>query len=171
MTRAYLALGANIGDRRANLLMALRWLAPHCRVVAVSSLYESKAMVLEGAAPAPDYLNAACAIETDLSPEDLLAHVKHIEHAIGRRPGARWAPRVIDIDILLYGDVAIATESLTIPHAGLPQRDFVLAPLAEIAGDAVHPALGRTVADLAADIEFAGLSYVEDASWAYTTKT
>jgi 2-amino-4-hydroxy-6-hydroxymethyldihydropteridine diphosphokinase len=102
MARAYLGLGANVGNRKANLKLALRWLAPACRVVAVSSLYRTEAVVPEGAPPGPDYLNAACEVETELSPEELLEQVKAIEHAIGRRPAERWAQRPIDIDILLY---------------------------------------------------------------------
>ena len=94
--------------------LALRWLARQCTIVAVSSLYRSEAVVLEGAEAGPDYLNAACEIATDLAPVDLLRFAKEIEHEIGRRPAGRWAPRAIDIDILLYGDVIVATQYVPI---------------------------------------------------------
>jgi 2-amino-4-hydroxy-6-hydroxymethyldihydropteridine diphosphokinase len=167
---AYLGLGANIGDRDANLRLALCWLAPACEVVAVSSLYASDAVVLPGAPPGPEFRNAVGAVETALSPAGLLALAKRVEHDIGRRPSARWAPRPIDIDILLYGDGALDDDApagrLTIPHPLLAERNFVLVPLAEIAPDAMHPALGRTIADLADDIDVAGLRWLAGPGWA-----
>jgi 2-amino-4-hydroxy-6-hydroxymethyldihydropteridine diphosphokinase len=143
VVRAYLGLGANIGNRAANMRLALRLLADAGEVAAVSSLYRSEAMVPEGAPPGPDYLNAVCALDTRLAPEELLAACKEIERRIGRRPGARWSPRPIDIDVLLYGGAVIATDTLTVPHPGIAARAFVQAPLREIAPDAVHPSLGR----------------------------
>ncbi|HXK34130.1 MAG TPA: 2-amino-4-hydroxy-6-hydroxymethyldihydropteridine diphosphokinase [Dehalococcoidia bacterium] len=164
--RVFLGLGSNIGDRRANMRAALRWLAPECDVVAVSSLYRSEAVVLEGQLPGPEYLNAACEVRTALSPDELLDHVKRIEHDIGRRPGERWAPRPIDIDVLLYGSRAIGTERLTIPHPLLGERAFVLAPLAEIARDVVHPAARRTIEEMARAAGHAGVERVAGPDWA-----
>ena len=89
--RVFLGLGSNLGNREQNLCTALRWLAPGCSVVAVSSLYRSGAMVLPDAPPGPDFLNAACEVVTALSPEDLLAHLQSIEHSLGRRAAPRWA--------------------------------------------------------------------------------
>jgi 2-amino-4-hydroxy-6-hydroxymethyldihydropteridine diphosphokinase len=166
MTRAYLGLGANLGDKRKNLREAVRRLAENATLVEVSSLYGSKAMVLEGAPPGPDYLNAAAAIDTELAPSDLLAFVKEIEHAIGRQPSERWAARPIDIDILLYGDDIIQSDDLVVPHVGLAERAFVLAPLAEIAADALHPVLRRAIGEIAEDADLSGLWYVEEPSWA-----
>ncbi len=158
--RVFIGLGANVGNRRENLRSALRRFAPECRLVAVSSLYRSDAVVLEGSPPGPDYLNAACEVETALPPEDLLLHLKRIEHAIGRRPAERWAPRPIDIDILLYGDRIIDTAALVVPHPRLVERNFVMTPLAELAGDVVHPVLGEPIGKLAEDVDFAGLEHI-----------
>lgn len=166
MTLVYLGLGANVGNRSGNLRMALRLLSRQGRIVAVSSLYRSEALVLEGQAPGPDFYNAACAVETDLGSGALLAFVKDIEREIGRRPAGRWAPRPIDIDILLYGDQVVDAEGLVIPHPALPERNFVLLPLAEIAPDVEHPGLHRLIAELADDADFAGLGHVAGPEWA-----
>lgn len=166
MTRVFLGLGANIGDREEHLRTVLRRLGTRCRIVAVSSLYRSAAVVLEGEAPGPDYLNAVCEIETDLTPSELLALAKEIEHAIGRRPAARWAPRPIDIDILLYGDETIDTPELTVPHPRIAERNFVLVPLAELAPDAVLTALGRTAGALVEEADYGGLEHIAGPEWA-----
>ena len=164
--RAFLGLGANIGNREANLRLALRWLARECTVLAVSSLYRSEAVVFKGAPPGPDYLNAACEIETALGPEELLRFAQEIEYEVGRRPAERWAARVIDIDILLYGDLVIATPNLTVPHPLLAERNFVIVPLAELAPDAMHPVLRKTVGEVAEDVDFAGLEHLLEPGWA-----
>ena len=166
MARIFLGLGSNVGDRRENLRLALRWLEPQCHVLAVSSLYRSEAVVLEGQPPGPDYLNAACEVATSLEPLDLLRFVKEIEHAIGRRPAPRWSPRPIDIDILLYGEAVVQSDDLVIPHPMLAERNFVMAPLAELAPEAVHPVLGKTIGELAEDVDFAGLEHVSGPGWA-----
>jgi 2-amino-4-hydroxy-6-hydroxymethyldihydropteridine diphosphokinase len=166
VTRAHLGLGANLGDREQNLREALRWLGERCRVVAVSSLYESPALVPEGEPPGPEFLNAACEIETDLGAAELLRVVKEIERAIGRRPSKRWAARPIDIDILLYGDEVISTMELAVPHAAMHLRDFVLVPLAEIAPDVVHPVLRRTIGELVRVAGVEGVRRVAGPSWA-----
>lgn len=166
MTRAFLGLGANLGNREGNLRMALRLLGTRCHVVAVSSLYRSEAIVVEGAAPGPDYLNAACEVETELAPLELLAFCTQIEHEIGRRPAERWAPRPIDIDILLYGETAIDEPELTVPHPRLAERAFVLVPLAELAPDAALPGSGALVDELAADCDMSGLEHLAGPEWA-----
>jgi 2-amino-4-hydroxy-6-hydroxymethyldihydropteridine diphosphokinase len=166
MARVYLGLGANIGNREANLRLALHMLAERCRVMAVSSLYRSEAVVPEGSPPGPDYLNAVCAVDTVLAPEELLAFAKEIEHAIGRRPAERWAPRPIDIDILLYDGVVLETADLTVPHPRIADRNFVLVPLAEIAGEVVHGVEKRTIAKLASAIDDAGLERIKGSEWA-----
>lgn len=164
--RAYLGLGANLGDRRANMRAALALLAEQCTIIGVSSLYRSAAVVAEGAAPGPDFLNAACMIETELTARELLALAKEIEHTVGRRPAERWAPRPIDIDIELYGGEIIATPDLVVPHPLMLERDFVLVPLAEIAADVVHPAAGLALGELALKLESVALERVEGPEWA-----
>jgi len=168
MARAYLGLGANVGNRRENLSMAVRLIGERCAVVSVSSLYRSEAVVLEGQAPGPDYLNAACEVTTDLSPQELLRFAKRIEHDIGRRPAGRWAPRPIDVDILLYDDAVIDTPELTVPHPCLAERSFVIVPLAELAAGVAHPLLRATIGELAADVDLTGLEHLEGPEWAAT---
>jgi len=164
--RVYLALGANVGDREANLRMALRLLSRRCRVTAVSSLYRSEAVVLEGSAPGPDYRNAVCEAETDLEPEALLRFVKEIEHEIGRRPAPRWSARPIDIDIILFDARVVDLPDLRVPHASMHERNFVLVPLAELAPGATHPLLGRSAGELAEDVDLAGLEHLRGPEWA-----
>jgi 2-amino-4-hydroxy-6-hydroxymethyldihydropteridine diphosphokinase len=168
MSHSFLGLGANLGDRRANLRAALRRIGAVARIVAVSSLYESAAVVPEGEPPGPDYLNAVCAVETELPPAELLRALKAVEHDMGRDMRApRWSARPIDIDILLYGDLALHAGDLDVPHPRLRERPFVLVPLAEIAPDVVVPGDGRTIGELAAGADLASLRHVEDPAWAW----
>ena len=130
-TTVLLGLGSNLGDRAANLRMAVRRLGetPGSVVVLLSRLYESAPV---GPRDQPWFLNAVAEIAVTLPPEDLLATAKRIEREMGRRPSERWGPRTIDIDILLYGDAQIASPTLTVPHPELWNRRFVLLPLADL---------------------------------------
>lgn len=156
MPTVYLGLGANLGKRRETIDAALARLADHPAICvgAVSALIETAPV--GGPAGQPNYLNGAAAIETNLDPAALLAELKRIEHDLGRRDGPRWGPRPIDLDILLYGDLALDTPDLTIPHPRLRERRFVLEPLAEIAPDAIDPVTGLAVRALLARLDADG---------------
>ncbi len=157
MTKAYLGLGSNLGDRRQFLAGALRALAadPARVIVRGSSVYESKPF---GVTDQPDFLNLVAEIETTHTPPALLAACLGIEAGLGRERRERWGPRVIDLDVLLFGNLAWNGPDLVLPHPGLSERNFVLTPLAEIAPDL--EVNGQRVRDLAARAGTAGLNRV-----------
>jgi len=150
---AYLGLGANLGDRRKNIRAALDRLAATDGIVVtrVSPLLENPA--IGGPPDAPPFLNAAAEIKTTLGSHALLHHILQIEQQLGRIRREKWEPRLIDIDLLLYGDLIISSQELVIPHPLMHERRFVLQPLAEIAPEAVHPVLQMTVAGLLQNLD------------------
>ena len=150
MTTAYVALGSNLGDRRANIEAALRELNHTVRVTKTSSLLENAAV--GGPSDSPPFLNAVAEIETTLSARELLQTFLAIESTLGRQRREKWEPRLIDLDLILYGDAIIAEKDLQVPHPLMHERTFVLNPLAEIAPQAIHPILRRSVAQLIDDL-------------------
>ena len=145
---AYIALGANLGDREANIRQALDRLnqTPEVKVTRVSSLYDNPAV--GGGPDAPRFLNAAAELQTTLGSHALLKVLLQIEKELGRSRRQKWEPRVLDLDLLLYADQIISSQELVVPHPLMHERRFVLQPLSEIAPDAVHPALQMSIRGL-----------------------
>ncbi|MCZ2112109.1 MAG: 2-amino-4-hydroxy-6-hydroxymethyldihydropteridine diphosphokinase [Dehalococcoidia bacterium] len=159
MTRVVIALGANLGDRLANLRAAVHVLqVSGVAVDTWSSVWETPPVP----ADQPAFLNAVIAGETALDPEPLLDLLKQIEWERGRRPSRRWGPRPIDLDILFYGDSAYESERLTIPHPRIAERGFVLVPLAEVVSDPL-PVIGRTALELLAQVNTEGIIRIGEA--------
>ena len=142
----YLGLGSNVGDRRASLVEALHLLGERLTLERISSLYETEPVGYE---EQPLFYNAVCHAATEIGPFQLLSIIKGIEVALGRTPSFPNAPRPIDVDILLYGDLIIESPQLVVPHPRLEERAFVLIPLAEIGADLVCPESGRSIRELA----------------------
>jgi 2-amino-4-hydroxy-6-hydroxymethyldihydropteridine diphosphokinase len=162
VTAAYIGLGSNLGDRKANLRAALEALAKKVRVSAVSSLYETEPV----GPPQPMYYNAVAAIEPDVAPAALLGTLWEIERSLGRDPKhERNAPREIDLDILMFGALKLNSARLTLPHPRMAERAFVLVPLAEIAPDVIHPVERRFIRDLAREVGSGGVTRVEKRGW------
>ena len=149
-TIAYIGVGSNVGDRKANCRKAFELLADTGRVISVSSLYCTEPV---GYKEQEDFINAVVSIETDLSARELLDACRAIEGRLRRKRTLRWGPRTIDLDILLYGEHMMNQPDLVIPHPLMAMRKFVLAPLAEIAPEMMHPVLHKTAKQLLRELK------------------
>ena len=143
---AYLSLGSNLGDREGNLREAIAHLSELGSVTSVSALYETEPV--EVASQQPWFLNCAVALESELAPLEFLKRMLAIEQSMGRKRTEPKGPRTIDMDIIFFGNEVLDTKELSVPHPAMQHRRFVLAPLAEIAPEAMHPVFRRTVREL-----------------------
>ena len=155
----YIALGTNLGERKANLRAAIESMPPIVKVLAKSHIYETPPWGYEDQ---PAFLNMVVKAETSLEPESLLKYLKQLEVQLGREQNFRWGPRLIDLDILFYDDLVIDTPPLVIPHPRLHERAFVLVPLADVAPDVVHQVIQRKVSDLLLEIDQQGIVCIGD---------
>ncbi len=142
MSRIFLGLGSNVGNREENITKAITLLSTNMKNLLLASLYESKAV---GFTNQDNFLNTVVVGETPLTQEKLLIFVKDIEKRVGRIERFRWGPREIDIDILFYNELVERTEELEIPHPRLHERDFVLVPLMELSPDFIHPRFNKSI--------------------------
>lgn len=151
MKHIFLGIGSNLGNRKNNILKAIKYLSLYKGII-----IKKKASIIETNAVSqtnqPDFLNTVIEIETSLSPDDLLIITKNIENKLKRAAKGDYGPRTIDIDILFYGNEFFVSNDLTIPHPLLHERIFVLKPLSEIAPDFIHPALGETINKIYKDL-------------------
>ena len=144
---AYIGFGSNINDRLGYIRSASSEISKneHCKIIKFSSIYETKPY---GEKKQPNFLNAVAKIETSLSVQDLFRFIKNVEKKLGRKETYKWGPREIDLDLLFYNDIVFSDENLAIPHPGIPNRDFVLTPLAEIEPVFFHPVLKQKISDI-----------------------
>lgn len=158
---AYIGIGSNMGDPAGEVRSAIAALGglARTRLVAASRLYRTKPF---GPVAQGDFINAAAGVLTQLSPGELLAALRELESARGRRRAERWGPRILDLDLLVFGSARLESAELTVPHPGIAERGFVLAPLADIAPDLDVPGVGR-VGSLLQALNATGIEAVLDA--------
>ena len=154
----FIGSGSNLGDRLAALAKAAELLSPDVRVLKASKVYETPPWGYEDQ---PAFLNQVLHAETELDPPALLKYLKRIEHKMGRKATFRYGPRAIDLDILFYDGLIISTDNLQIPHPMAAERAFVLVPMREIAPDFIHPALGKSITELARSVDGSGIIVYE----------
>ncbi len=153
-TRAFIGLGSNLEPRLEYLKAAMNGLREMGKIVRISSVYETDPV---GDTPQSDYLNAVVELHTEIEPMELFARLKELERTIGRKERPRWHEREIDLDLLFYGDLILGTSTLTVPHAELHRRAFVLVPLREIAPNFQHPVLKKSVTELLLNVDATGV--------------
>ena len=149
LTEVYLGLGSNLGDKRGNIERAVERLRGISSGLKVSSLYETAPV---GVTLQPSFVNAVCGMWTELSVYELLREIREIQREAGVRGPVLNGPRMLDIDILLYGSLVVDLPHLAVPHPRMTEREFVMRPLAEIAPGMVHPVLKKTAAELLGEI-------------------
>lgn len=142
-----------------NLETARQELSLQVNILDCSSIYQTEPW---GYLDQPEFLNQVLAVETSLSPRELLEYVKEIEQNIGRKPSVRYGPRIVDIDILFYGNRIIQEEDLVIPHPRLKDRAFVLVPLAEINPDLIYPGIDLSISDLLINVDLTGVDLYQE---------
>ena len=147
---AYLGIGSNLEDRSHNLLRAIKLISHHATVKGISSVYETRPW---GYSNQPYFLNIVCCLETNITAIDLLTITQCIEKTIGRTSTFLYGPRLIDIDILIYGDQIVETDHLKIPHPHINKRAFVLTPFAEIAPSLIHPITRKSMSEHLEEVE------------------
>ena len=147
MTKVYAGLGSNLGNKRENIIKAIDRLDA-CEGICVKEKSGFFNTTPVGGPLQPDYVNCAIGMETEIEPQVLLEEFKKIEIGLGRKPGVRWGPRVVDLDILLYGNRIVDEHNLKIPHERMHERAFVLEPLCEISPDIKHPVSGISFSEL-----------------------
>ncbi len=152
----FIALGSNLGDRRANLKAAISALGPEVFHIRCSPVYETLPW---GYLDQPKFLNQVIQAETNIEPMILFSHLKGIESNLGRQPGIQNGPRLIDLDIIFYDDLILDSELLTIPHPRLAGRGFVLMPLAQLAPEFRHPVLGKTIREMLVGLNVDGINW------------
>lgn len=155
----FLGLGSNLGDRQVNLQSALTALPPEVDLLAQSPIYQTAPW---GYTQQADFLNQVVQAQTNLSPKELLAHLKNVETLVGRTPSFQYGPRQIDIDILVYDDLCLESEELTIPHPRLHERAFMLVPLADLAENFRHPRSGQPLSEMLAGLDHAGIHKITE---------
>jgi 2-amino-4-hydroxy-6-hydroxymethyldihydropteridine diphosphokinase len=145
--RVYISFGSNLGDREGNIKKVLELIKenPHIKFEKISLLYETEPV---GKGDQDWFLNQVIEVSTNFAPQELLGFLMDIEDRLGRKREEQWGPRTIDLDILLFNDRVVDTPELKIPHPEIPRRNFVLVPLAEIAPEAGHPVLNKSIEEL-----------------------
>jgi 2-amino-4-hydroxy-6-hydroxymethyldihydropteridine diphosphokinase len=151
MTKAYIGIGSNIGNSHHNCLDAVKriGLIPGCDLKRLSNLFLTEPIGVEGQ---DWYINGVAEIETGILPHDLLKYLLGIESDMGRVRKEKWESRVIDLDILIYGEEVINDENLKVPHPFMHERRFVMSPISELAPDLIHPVIGKTMTELLKEI-------------------